>query len=152
LDFFLLLEIVTTWKTDSTEHKLKPRLFHKSTHLQVYFADFHSQCEPCLITRNSTKFSYVNQYKTPLLFQLFGLSYNMLQSKIKYKAHLVLYTHSNTSNLFDSITDNIYLKTGPLKTFVEVDIFLSVYSYSSSINLFGSIIFNHTITDHMVFS
>jgi len=30
------------WQTDSTAHKLKPRLFHKSTHLQFHSADFHS--------------------------------------------------------------------------------------------------------------
>ena len=30
LDFFLLSEVVTTWQTDGTAHKLKPRSFHKS--------------------------------------------------------------------------------------------------------------------------
>ena len=33
--------IVTTQQTDSTAHKLKPRLFHKSAQLQVHSADFH---------------------------------------------------------------------------------------------------------------
>ena len=32
-DFFLSSEVVTAWQTDSTAHKLKPRLFHKSAHL-----------------------------------------------------------------------------------------------------------------------
>jgi len=41
LDFFLLLEIVTTWQTNGIAHKLKPRLFYKFTHLQAYLADFH---------------------------------------------------------------------------------------------------------------
>jgi len=30
LDFFSSSEVATTWQTDSTAHKLKPRLFHKS--------------------------------------------------------------------------------------------------------------------------
>ena len=34
-------EVVTTWQTDSTAYKLKPRLFHKSTYLRVHSADFH---------------------------------------------------------------------------------------------------------------
>ena len=34
-------EVVTMWQTDGAAHKLKPRSFHKSTHLQVYSADFH---------------------------------------------------------------------------------------------------------------
>jgi len=49
LDLFLSLEIMTTWQTDSTVHKLKPRSFHKSVHLWVHLADFYSQCEPYLI-------------------------------------------------------------------------------------------------------
>ena len=48
-DFFLLSEIATTWQIDSTIHKLKPRLFHKSTHLWDYLANFHPQYELCLI-------------------------------------------------------------------------------------------------------
>jgi len=34
-------EVATTQQTDSTAHKLKPRSFHKSAHLQVHSADFH---------------------------------------------------------------------------------------------------------------
>jgi len=38
--------LTPTWTFSSSSevaaHKLKPRLFHKSTHLQVYSADFHS--------------------------------------------------------------------------------------------------------------
>ena len=34
-------EVVTTQQTDSAAHKLKPRSFHKSTHLRVHSADFH---------------------------------------------------------------------------------------------------------------
>jgi len=41
-DFFLSSEVATMQQTDSAVYKLKPRLFHKSTHLQVHFADFHS--------------------------------------------------------------------------------------------------------------
>ena len=41
-DFFLSSEVATIWQTDSVAYKLKPRLFHKSTHLQIYSADFHS--------------------------------------------------------------------------------------------------------------
>ena len=40
-DFFPSSEVVTTWQTDGAAHKLKPRLFHKSTHLRVHPADFH---------------------------------------------------------------------------------------------------------------
>ena len=35
-------EVETTRQTDGIAHKLKPRSFHKSTHLQVHSADFHS--------------------------------------------------------------------------------------------------------------
>jgi len=45
LNFSLPLEIVTIWQTDSIAHKLKPRLFHKSTYLWVHLADFYSQCK-----------------------------------------------------------------------------------------------------------
>jgi len=41
LDFFPSSEVATTQQTDGTAHKLKPRLFHKSAHLQVHPADFH---------------------------------------------------------------------------------------------------------------
>ena len=41
LDFFLSSEVATMQQIDSTAHKLKPRIFHKSTHLQVYSVDFH---------------------------------------------------------------------------------------------------------------
>ena len=34
-------EVATTQQTDSTAHKLKPRLFHKSAHLWVHSTDFH---------------------------------------------------------------------------------------------------------------
>ena len=40
-------------QTDGTVHKLKPRSFHQSTHLKVYFTDFHSQCELCLTGYNT---------------------------------------------------------------------------------------------------
>jgi len=40
-DFFPTSKVATTWQTDGTAHKLKPRSFYKSTHLQVYSADFH---------------------------------------------------------------------------------------------------------------
>ena len=33
LDSFLLSEVVATQQTDGVAHKLKPKLFHKSTHL-----------------------------------------------------------------------------------------------------------------------
>jgi len=40
-DFFPTLEVATTWQTDGIAHKLKPRSFHKSAHLQVHPVDFH---------------------------------------------------------------------------------------------------------------
>ena len=42
LDFSLSSEVATMQQIDSTAHKLKPRIFHKSTHLQVHSVDFHS--------------------------------------------------------------------------------------------------------------
>jgi len=51
-DFFFTLEIVTMWQTDSTAHKLKPRLFYKFAHLQVYLVDFHLQCKLYLTLSN----------------------------------------------------------------------------------------------------
>ena len=41
-DFFLSSEVATMQQTDGTAHKLKPRSFHKSAHLQVHSVDFHS--------------------------------------------------------------------------------------------------------------
>ena len=36
-----LSEVATTRQTDSAAYKLKPRSFHKSTHLWVHLVDFH---------------------------------------------------------------------------------------------------------------
>jgi len=41
-DFFPSSKVATMWQTDSAAHKLKPRLFHKSAHFQVYSVDFYS--------------------------------------------------------------------------------------------------------------
>ena len=41
-DFFPSSEVATMQQTDGTAHKLKPRSFHKSAHLQVHSVDFHS--------------------------------------------------------------------------------------------------------------
>ena len=40
-DFFPSSEVVTMWQIDSAAYKLKPRLFHKSAHLQVHSVNFH---------------------------------------------------------------------------------------------------------------
>ena len=40
-DFSPSSEVATTQQTNGAAHKLKPRLFHKSAHLQVHSADFH---------------------------------------------------------------------------------------------------------------
>jgi len=34
-------KVATTQQTDGAAHKLKPRSFYKSAHLQVHSADFH---------------------------------------------------------------------------------------------------------------
>ena len=61
-------------QTDSTAHKLKPRLFHKSVQLQVHLADFHLQCEPCLIVLSDFQvyccFWAVLSAKQPLYFKV----------------------------------------------------------------------------------
>ena len=41
LDFSPSSEVATTRQIDGTAHKLKPRSFHKSTHLWVHSADFY---------------------------------------------------------------------------------------------------------------
>jgi len=41
-DFFPSSKVATTWQTDGTVYKLKPRSFYKSVHLQVHFVDFYS--------------------------------------------------------------------------------------------------------------
>jgi len=46
--FFLSSEVVTMRQTDGTAHKLKPRSFHKSAHLQVHSCGLPPQCEPRL--------------------------------------------------------------------------------------------------------
>ena len=40
-DFSLSSKVATTQQTDSVAHKLKPRLFYKSAHLQFHSVDFH---------------------------------------------------------------------------------------------------------------
>ena len=49
LNFFHLSEVATMQQTDGIVCKLTPRSFYKSAHLWVHFADFHPQCELCLI-------------------------------------------------------------------------------------------------------
>jgi len=39
--FFPSSEVAIMQQTDGAAHKLKPRLFHKSAHLQVHSADFY---------------------------------------------------------------------------------------------------------------
>ena len=55
MDFFLFSEVATIQQTDSTAHKLKPRLFYKSAHLQVLLTDFYLQYEPCLTSLQITE-------------------------------------------------------------------------------------------------
>jgi len=73
-DFFLPSEIVTTQQIDSTAHKLKPRSFHKFTHLQVYLVDFHPQYKPCLTVLSDSQvychFWAVLFAKQPLHFKI----------------------------------------------------------------------------------
>jgi len=40
-DFSPSSEVATMQQTDGAAHKLKPRSFHKSTHLRVHLANFH---------------------------------------------------------------------------------------------------------------
>ena len=40
-DFSPSSEVVTMRQTDGAAHKLKPRSFHKSAHLQAHSADFY---------------------------------------------------------------------------------------------------------------
>ena len=40
-DFFLLSKVAIMQQTDGAAHKLKPRSFYKSAHLQVHPVDFH---------------------------------------------------------------------------------------------------------------
>ena len=40
-DFFLSSEVTIMQQTDGAAYKLKPRPFHKSTHLRVHSVDFH---------------------------------------------------------------------------------------------------------------
>ena len=47
-DFFLLLEIATTWQTNSTAHKLKPRLFYNFAISLSLSCRLLPWCELCL--------------------------------------------------------------------------------------------------------
>ena len=42
-------------QTDSAAHKLKPRSFHKSTHLQFHFIDFHPGVNHAWQEKTNTK-------------------------------------------------------------------------------------------------
>jgi len=76
LDFSLSSEVVITWQTDSTVYKLKPRLFHKSTQLQVHLADFHPNVN-CAWHRSrpATKPVVLKVYNVKLSFDIWLVLY-----------------------------------------------------------------------------
>ena len=83
--FFLSSEVATTWQTDGTAHKLKPRSFHKSAHLQVYLVDFHSSVN-CAWQHYQTSKSAVASEQFRLLnslsqFRLQSISLHTSKSK-----------------------------------------------------------------------
>ena len=86
------------------------------------------------IAFGSTPWSSLLQ--TRIFYQISCFSTNSLCNFyiLFLKSLVISYTYLNTLNLSDSITDNAYLISDPLKTFAEVDILLLVYIYPSSIN------------------
>ena len=61
------------WQTDGTAHKLKPRSFHKSIHLQAYPMDFHLLCELHLTRcRYRTMFCIFSNFIYSLSFSYFS--------------------------------------------------------------------------------
>ena len=73
------------WQTDSTVYKLKPRLFHKFTQLQVHLVDFHSQCEPCL--------TLIQLTQKNILWRFNSFCYNILNSLKKIFTSTSIFTY-----------------------------------------------------------
>ena len=82
LDFFTSSEVVITWQTDGTAHKLKPRLFHKSAYLWVHFVDFHSSV-------NCT-WQYYQTPKSAVTSEQFHLLNPLSQFRLQFNLYIAL--------------------------------------------------------------
>jgi len=89
-DFFLSFKVVTTWQTDGTAHKLKLRSFHKSTHLRVHSADFHSSV--------NRAWQYYQTSKSAVAFEQFHLLNPLSQFRLQF--NFVLCTSKSKWLLF----------------------------------------------------
>jgi len=102
LDFFLLSEIATMQQTDGTAHKLKPRLFYKSTPLWAHLTDFHPWCELWLTI---VSFKIDQKGTCKLLYKVIWLEYEntknkskwLFTTKLAYTVNLVADFHSTYS-------------------------------------------------------
>ena len=95
--FFPSPEVATTQQTDGAAHKLKPRSFHKSTHLWVHSADFYSSMN-CAWQYYQTIKSAVASEQFRLLNPLsqFHLQFNLTNSHFKVQ---IASSHCNSSTL-----------------------------------------------------
>ena len=97
-DFFLLSEVVTMQQMDSTAYKLKPRLFHKSAHLQVHSTDFHPGVN-CTWQYYQTLKSAVASEQSYLLNPLsqFHLQFNL--TNLHFKVQIALSCHNSLTSV-----------------------------------------------------
>ena len=86
-DFSPSSEVATTQQTDSVAHKLKPRSFHKSTYLQVHFADFHPSVNHAWPSKT---LGLIN--KKNLVLEL--IQENLIENSIQDGLPYILITHS----------------------------------------------------------
>ena len=89
-------EVVTTWQTDGAAHKLKPRLFHKSTHLQVHSVDFHSSVNRAW-QYYQTPTSAVASEQFCLLNSL--LQFRLQPTRLRTSKVQMAFSHRNSSTL-----------------------------------------------------
>ena len=84
--FFPSSEVATMRQTDSAAYKLKPRLFHKSTHLQVHSADFYPSVNHAWQYYQTTKSTVASEqfHLLNLLSQFHLQSISLCTSKSKW--------------------------------------------------------------------
>jgi len=112
-DFFLLSEVVTIQQTDNTVYKLKPRLFYKSTYLQVYLVDFDLWCELHL----TPSFNHTIKSLLECYFNLDPMPHYLLLNKVTLKQRLKIKSSIvNTNNHLNDILlffDSLYKELSP---------------------------------------
>jgi len=122
LDFFPTSEVVIMQQIDGTAYKLKLRLFHKSTHLWVYSADFHSGVNRDWQYYQTPKFAIAfEQFHLLNPLSQFHLQFNLTNSHFKVQIASSRYNSSTlipllrtSFNMISRFSDQMaYLPNAP---------------------------------------